>query len=171
MEQDDAGTLYDWLIQIKGMREGIAVDIDDRIPEIDDMPTPQTLWQYAGIMAHADERGSEVGDPALMMSVYDFVDGLRAMIAEGDAEGSVYARIYQEQAERSAAKVADDPRYRGPRAKANAVHGRARRTTAQVLLGHVWEVCYRLDNDAEPTVRFGKPIPPEVPYPPAGVRV
>lgn len=41
--ENDEPTLYDWLMQIDGMEEGIAVDIDDRVPEIERIPTPQTL--------------------------------------------------------------------------------------------------------------------------------
>lgn len=163
-------TLYDWLIQNRGMREGIAIDIDDRVPEITDLPTPQSLWSYAGFTANADHR-VEVPNHALMLSVFDFIDHVRVMVAEGDTEGSVYAQIYQKQAKRSAAKVAHDPRYKTSHIKDLAIHGRARRTTAQVFLGHVWEVVYRLDLDEEPSIRFGKPIPPDVPFPEVGVGV
>lgn len=164
-------TLYDWLMQVKGMREDIALDIDDRIPEIDAIPTPQTLWQYAGIQAHADSRSAEPDDPALLMALYDFVDGLCDMIAAGDDAGSVYAEVYKDQERRSRAKVAEDGRFRTERARALAVHARARRTAAQVFLGHVWEVCYRLDVNAEPVIRFGRPIAPEVPFPAVPVHV
>lgn len=162
--KNDEPTLYDWLMQIDGMEEGIAVDIDDRVPEIERIPTPQTLWAYAGMAASAVNR-TKPEDPGLLMSLMHFMDNIRVMIAERRDGGSVYARIYKEQFNRSLRRL---ERSR-PQATSHDLHviahARARRTATQVFLGHIWEVCYRLDMGQEPDVHFGKPIAPDVPFP------
>lgn len=158
----EAPTLYEWLMRIRGMTHGVALDLDSRIPDSADMPTPQSLWTAAGV--NRERRGRR--DIDVLPSLMDFFDQVRTMIAENDDADSKYAEIYRhnlghaKERMKAAGKFRNDPATFG-----HVAHSRARRETIKVLLSHIWTTCWWLDRGYGPPISFEKPIPPEVPYP------